>query len=350
MYCPGRTIAEVIECTQASIAAAGLPAVKPTGRAGLLYELQAIAAGLPTDPELARRIAEPGPLQYRGQTLIPAIVEAVGIAASPLSGPLAVFNAATSSGVLGDQPGVTGVAKLAGAAYGGDMIDPWAEFWVDPYAPGEFASLESPYAMSAADPFLAGDAWMTAQPIQGQLTDYSAMSAAIGPGEVSGLPGGTLGGFAGLARDIGTAYKTVSGWFGGGDTIAAPGTGLRGSTLFGIPGLGLGGATPLLAQGIGAQTGGIGMIGSLVPALTTAVGRITATRAWALVRRNGLGAVATALGIGAAELASWLMANPPRRRRRRGISARDVRTTKRVVGFVCKVNDQLRHIKSRKVC
>jgi len=369
VVCPGRTINEILACVAADQAAAGLPAVKPRGRSGLLYEVQAARAGLPTDPELARRMAA-GPLHYRGQTLIPAIFEALTVATSPLAGGLAVAQAALTTGKLGDQPGLTGVVRLLGApapaapggaaavngdVFGGDFFG-GDSFYSDVGAVQDYSWGEAPGFGSVSIPGEFGYASEAGLGgiMAGVGTDAYTSPLPTGylmPGEVSGMPGGVtpgswdlesiLGGAGRLVSTVGSIARLIGGANPlGGARAIAPGV---------LGAVGLGGLTSALGPGVAATTGGT-MLGSLVPAIATAAGRITATRAWGLVRRNGLTAVATALGIGAAELAQWLMANPPRRRRRRGISSRDVRTTKRVVGFVCRINDQLRAIKSRKVC
>lgn len=67
------------------------------------------------------------------------------------------------------------------------------------------------------------------------------------------------------------------------------------------------------------------------------------TDLWPAVSKYGPQAVAAALGIGAAELAQLLMAAPRggRRRRQRGISAADVRRTKRVTSTLRRMTSQL---------
>ena len=63
---------------------------------------------------------------------------------------------------------------------------------------------------------------------------------------------------------------------------------------------------------------------------------------WPYVRKYGPIAVATALGITVEALGSLLMHAPMHRKhRRRGISARDVRTTRRVVGFVNRISQDI---------
>jgi len=63
--------------------------------------------------------------------------------------------------------------------------------------------------------------------------------------------------------------------------------------------------------------------------------KFSMSRLWPYVRKYGPTAVAAALGIGVEQLAA-LLAHAPMTggtRRRRGISARDIRTTRRVVNF-----------------
>lgn len=78
---------------------------------------------------------------------------------------------------------------------------------------------------------------------------------------------------------------------------------------------------------------------------------------WPAIKRYGPTAVATALGVSVPALLEMAMAADPsmgtRRPRRRGISARDIRTTKRVVGFVSRISHQIgcvrapRHFRKR---
>jgi len=67
--------------------------------------------------------------------------------------------------------------------------------------------------------------------------------------------------------------------------------------------------------------------------------RGTLPQLWKYTRRYGPAAVAQAMGITVGALGAMLLSAPDagRSRRRRGISARDIRTTKRVVGFVSKM-------------
>lgn len=97
----------------------------------------------------------------------------------------------------------------------------------------------------------------------------------------------------------------------------------------------------------GAAIAGAGMrtLGSLFRGAARAasfnINGVTGTlpQLWRYTRRFGPQAVAAALGVTVAELGALLMTAPDagRTRRRRGISARDIRTTKRVVGFVSKM-------------
>lgn len=71
--------------------------------------------------------------------------------------------------------------------------------------------------------------------------------------------------------------------------------------------------------------------------------RGTMPQLWRYTRRYGPAAVAQAMGITVGALGAMLLSAPDagRSRRRRGISARDIRTTKRVVGFVSKMASQI---------
>ena len=72
--------------------------------------------------------------------------------------------------------------------------------------------------------------------------------------------------------------------------------------------------------------------------------RISASRVLALVRDVGLVSAAAALGITAVEVAQVIAAKP--RRRRRGITARDISTTKRVIRTTHRIQHDLSHLAS----
>jgi len=95
---------------------------------------------------------------------------------------------------------------------------------------------------------------------------------------------------------------------------------------------------PTLMQRLAQMFGGAGrtVAGAVTRGGSFNIGGVKASlkSLWPAVRKYGPGAVAAALGVSAQVLAQMLM-DAPRggARRRRGISARDIRTTKRVVGF-----------------
>lgn len=104
---------------------------------------------------------------------------------------------------------------------------------------------------------------------------------------------------------------------------------------------------------MGMVQGGVGIAVGLAAKLAGMFGRgsstilINGVRArlgelWPLVRKYGGTAVAGALGIGLGELGRLLMEAPQhKKRRRRGISGRDVATTRRVVRFVNTMQHQI---------
>lgn len=115
-----------------------------------------------------------------------------------------------------------------------------------------------------------------------------------------------------------------------------------------------GSVTPTGAMG-GAALAGAGAIGRSLWSVLRAGGArfstfisATGVRArlsdlWPAVRKYGPQAVATALGIGLAELGTLLTQAPtaPRRRRGRGISAADIRRAKRVIRFNKRLSREL---------
>lgn len=107
------------------------------------------------------------------------------------------------------------------------------------------------------------------------------------------------------------------------------------------------GTLPDLAGIIGGTRVGLPSTGVALPrggiagTLRTVAGRIPWARLWPAVRTLGPAGVATALGITTELLAQGLMSKGMKRKRRRGISSRDVRTTTRVVRFVNRMQQQI---------
>lgn len=133
--------------------------------------------------------------------------------------------------------------------------------------------------------------------------------------------------------DFGTDMSAMDTTAGDGGTMDVSGGDMGGVMLpsfggFSLPGFGggFGGSVTPVAGGVSLPRA----IGSL----RTVAGKVPWARLWPAVRVMGLPAVATALGIGADLLAQGLLTRGMKRHRRRGISARDVRTTRRVVRFV----------------
>lgn len=78
--------------------------------------------------------------------------------------------------------------------------------------------------------------------------------------------------------------------------------------------------------------------------------KMSAQKLWAATKRFGPDLIGAATGIGAGSLISVLLDSGvmTRRRRRRGISSRDIRTTRRVCRFAHSLNAQLAHCGTRK--
>lgn len=159
------------------------------------------------------------------------------------------------------------------------------------------------------------DFWSEQFPDMGsEVAPYQNYVSGLLPGESGGLPDFGMAGILG---------PVVSG------TIRAAGTSL-GARLAGLFG-GAGAAARILSiPGVrGSVTAGTAIINGV---------RVSLRTLWPYVRKYGPTAVAAALGIGAAELANLLMNAPQNpRHRRRGISARDISTTARVVKFTNKM-------------
>jgi len=63
--------------------------------------------------------------------------------------------------------------------------------------------------------------------------------------------------------------------------------------------------------------------------------RVNATKIWRAVRDLGPEAVALSLGLSANEMATWLLEHPAKSGRRRGITARQLQSARRVNRVVC---------------
>lgn len=97
----------------------------------------------------------------------------------------------------------------------------------------------------------------------------------------------------------------------------------------------------LTRAGIGAAAGAARVGGTIA---MNGV-RMSVKALWPAIRKYGPQAVAAALGVSVASLMEMAFAADPSmgagRRRRRGISARDVKTTRRVVNFVTRISHQI---------
>lgn len=89
--------------------------------------------------------------------------------------------------------------------------------------------------------------------------------------------------------------------------------------------------------------GAVALVRGILARASAFIGaRISASRVLALVRDVGLVSAAAALGITAVEVAQVIAAKP--RRRRRGITARDIATTKRVIRTTHRIQHDLGHL------
>ena len=96
-------------------------------------------------------------------------------------------------------------------------------------------------------------------------------------------------------------------------------------------------AIPFVAGGVR------GLISALLARASGAIGkRMSARTVRSLINSLGLTAAAAALGLSVEEAAQIFAAAP--RRRRRGITARDISTTKRVIGVTHRIQHELSHL------
>lgn len=100
----------------------------------------------------------------------------------------------------------------------------------------------------------------------------------------------------------------------------------------------------LLAPAIPSLVAGArGLIAGLLARATANIGkRMSARSVVALIKSLGLTAAAVALGL-TVEEAAQIFASAPKRRRR-GITARDISTTKRVIGVTHRIQHELSHL------
>lgn len=181
---------------------------------------------------------------------------------------------------------------------------------VDEWGAGEFGTTD--YDFSGQN-IVEGEWELMGWPDQGwRNVAGNIIGLLTGSGEAQ-----AMGTFPTIARGVGTVMPGVVGAIGGvlGGVAAA---GAR--TIASIFGRGAGAAARFSINGI---TGSVAQL-------------------WKYVRSHGAATVAAALGISLGALGTILLQNPEKRRwRRRGISSRDIRTTKRVVGFVNRISHDI---------
>lgn len=167
-------------------------------------------------------------------------------------------------------------------------------------------------------------------------TSLTADIGAVGSAFTGGLVGDDT---------ITGALNTFSGddWFtegggGGGDSFGnQPVMGGMGMVAAGGAVAAAGAGLVSLATKLARSFGGFGSSSFIINGVKGNMAQL-----WPLVRKYGPVSVAGALGIGAATLADLLMRAPANaRKRRRGISAADIRRTKRVIRFNRSLSRQL---------
>ena len=126
-----------------------------------------------------------------------------------------------------------------------------------------------------------------------------------------------------------------------------PDQGADPSLFGGFPGF-AGGAimrasTPRISGGLAGNPGRLYRAGRGVGLIATKFGTITVRKAWDLAKKLGPELAAGALGYTVVDFLSAVLADgiPSPRRRRRGISGRDIRTTRRVCRFAASLNHDL---------
>jgi len=145
------------------------------------------------------------------------------------------------------------------------------------------------------------------------------------------------------------AFPGDSGFDTSGDVAIDSGSGF--DTALGLPSIGNAmGLIPSPAKIVGGVVGNPGRIARAgAGVIMTAAGKMNMSKVWGIVKKFGLDVAAGALGWSAADLVTALVASgvPTRTRRRRGISWRDIRVTKRVCRFAHSLNATLAHCGTR---
>jgi len=131
-----------------------------------------------------------------------------------------------------------------------------------------------------------------------------------------------------------------SGGSSGGDDFSDGGGALLPVQFGGLGGI-AGRAGSLLGRAAGPAGGALMRRGGAI--ITAAGRRLSTTKAWAIAKRYGPEVAAAAVGMGVADFLAVMMDSGAmtRRARRRGISSRDIRTTRRVVNFVNRLTHTL---------
>lgn len=153
---------------------------------------------------------------------------------------------------------------------------------------------------------------------------------------------------SGISSAVGLA-TSIKGLFGGSKSRSRPSQagptriafqgppGFRPRPGGGFQRVGLVPAVPFVVGGVR------GFIAALLARATAAIGkRMSARSVVALIKSLGLPAAAVALGLTIEEAAQIFAAAP--KRRRRGITARDISTTKRVIGVTHRIQHELSHL------
>lgn len=234
--------------------------------------------------------------------------------------------------------------ELAQQVYGEQRI---AEAQWDMFHPqgagGDFLDELSQDVLAPYGPLVVDAIWGAA--------GFTGLSSTLDDEPLPDLPPSDMSGATGMWDDLDLSGV---GFDPGGDIYGDPAFSvyggdidLSGGTLGNLGGVisggGIGGAsmTPAMAS-LSRLLGGGGGAGAAVAAAAGSAFNLTRA-GWrqigGMVKKlgpNGLSIVAGALGVGVGELAAGLLQSGAMkgRRRRRGISSRDIRTTRRVVNFV----------------
>jgi hypothetical protein len=247
------------------------------------------------------------------------------VVAATATGGLSLLTSKTNQERIGTAVGV-GTAVVAGGQLAGGLLGG-----------------ASPAAAASQAGTTAGSLLTAGSQVAGRLG--TAALGAIGlptgittPPSTGGAPIDSTGAMI-AAGDIGAGLPTgallVSGAGGGGDLIPAAGMGIMGRAP-------IGGGGGIFNRFSGTAVGAALGLKALRGVFTSGFGFVSRKKVVEIVKAIGINAAAVVLGIGVLEVAQLLAADAVAKKRRRGgITSRQLRTTRSTIGKVERIHGKL---------